>query len=204
MSNSPESESPLDRLWEEYSLVFKNFDDHTLARWMAQTLGQLEGGAWRMSHPLLGAYRLAAQLAHDRQIWLKRLATTPAAYSESQCCRAPLLPLLTRDVLDSGLVCQHCSETALPFHEIPTTLQEELKIWAQEYAPVHAVAHWEDRQRKNVNNYERSCETAAQKAETLLATVGRELAPKFLELYPTIVWEDQDECLEVRPEDIEL
>jgi len=25
-----------------------------------------------------------------------------------------------------------------------------------------------------------------------------------LEAYPAIVWEDQDECLEVRPEDVEL
>jgi hypothetical protein len=202
MSNEPES--PLDRLWQEYSLVFHDFDDHTLARWMAQTLGQLEGSAWRMSHPLLGAYRLAAQLAHDRQIWLKRLATTPAAYSESPCCRAPLLPLLSRDVLEAGLVCQHCTGTAVPFEEIPGALQEELKVWAQEYAPVHAVAHWEDRQRKTVGDYERACETAAQKAEKLLSVAGRELAPKFLELYPTVVWEDQDECLEVRPEDIEL
>ena len=40
--------------------------------------------------------------------------------------------------------------------------------------------------------------------EELLATAGREIVPKFLELYPAIVWEDQDECLEVRPEDIEL
>jgi hypothetical protein len=204
MPNPSEPESPLDRLWLEYSLVFKNFDDYTLARWMAQTLGQLEGGAWRMSHPLLGAYRLAAQLAHDRQIWLKRLATTPAAYPESPCCRAPLLPLLTRDVLDAGLVCQHCNGAALPFEEMPSRLQEELKVWAQEYAPVHAVAHWEDRQRKTVTDYERACETAAQKAEKLLATAGSTLAPKFLEIYPTIVWEDQDECLEVRPEDIEL
>jgi hypothetical protein len=202
MSNDPEN--PLDRLWQEYSLVFKNFDDHTLARWMAQTLGQLEGASWRLSHPLLGAYRLAAQLAHERQIWLKRLATPPMAYPESSCCRAPLLPLLTRDVLDSGLVCQHCTETAIPFDEIPVALQEELKVWAQTYAPVHAVAHWEDRQRRSVADYERSCETAAQKAEKLLAKAGSELAPKILELFPTIVWEDQDECLEVRPEDIEL
>ncbi|MGO8765363.1 MAG: hypothetical protein ACLQSR_09570 [Limisphaerales bacterium] len=37
-------------------------------------LGQLEGKSWRLSHPLIGAYRLAAQLGHDRQIWQKRLA----------------------------------------------------------------------------------------------------------------------------------
>jgi len=202
MSDSPES--PLDRLWIEYSLVFKNFDDHTLARWMAQTLSQFEGAAWRMSHPLLGAYRLAAQLAHDRQIWLKRLANAPAAYPESDCCRAPLLPLLTRDVLESGLVCQHCTGTAIAFEDIPKGLQAQIKSWAEDYAPVHAVAHWEDRKRKTVSDYERSCETAAQKAEKMLAFAGKELAPKFLDDYPTIVWEDQDECLEVRPEDIEL
>lgn len=157
-----------------------------------------------MSHPLLGAYRLAAQLAHDRQIWLKRLANAPAAYPESACCRAPLLPLLTRDVLESGLVCQHCTYTAIPFEEIPDALQVEIKNWAEDYAPVHAVAHWEDRQRKTVSDYERSCETAAKKAEKMLAVAGKDLAPKFLEVYPTIVWEDQDECLEVRPEDIEF
>lgn len=201
---SDDSESPLDRLWLEYSRVFQNFDDHTLARWMAQTLGQFEGAAWRMSHPLLGAYRLAAQLAHDRQIWLKRLATTPSAYPESPCCRAPLLPLLTRDVLESGLVCQHCTETAVAFDDIPVALQSEIRLWAEDYAPVHAVAHWEDRQRKTVSDYERACENAAKKAEKFLAVVGNEIAPKFLDIYPTIVWEDQDECLEVRPEDIEL
>lgn len=199
-----DSESPLDRLWLEYSLVFKKFDDHTLARWMAQTLGQLEGAAWRMSHPLLSTYRLAAQLAHDRQIWLKRLATAPSAYPESPCCRAPLLALLTRDVLESGLVCQHCTETAVPFDEIPEALQNEIRKWAEEYAPIHAVSHWDDRERKNVRDYEGACETAAQKTEKLLARAGTEIAPKFLEFYPTIVWEDQDECLEVRPEDIEL
>src|SRR5919109_3398195 len=164
-----ESESPLDRLWSEYGEVFRDFDDLTLARWMAQTLGQLEGRAWRLSHPLLGAYRLAAQLAHDRQIWLKRLATPPAAYVEAPCCRAPLLPLLTRDVLDSGLVCQHCSATAVPFEEIAPDLQALVKAWAEEYGPVHAVAHWEDRQRKSAGNYEDACENAAKDAERLLA-----------------------------------
>src|SRR3989454_3781832 len=128
-----EPESPLDRLWQEYSEVFRDFDDLTLARWMAQTLGQLEGRVWRLSHPLLGAFRLAAQLAHDRQIWLKRLATAPAAYVEAPCCRAPLLPLLTRDVSESGLVCQHCSGTAVPFEEIPDQLQPMIKAWADEY-----------------------------------------------------------------------
>src|SRR6266481_4281184 len=136
------SESPFDRLWREYSAVFRDFDDLTLARWLAQTLGQLQGKAWRLSHPLLGAYRLAAQLAHERQIWLKRLTNPPQSYAESPCCRAPMLPLLTRDVTEAGLICQHCSDTLVAFDEIPTGLQGELEAWAKQYAPVHAVAHW--------------------------------------------------------------
>src|SRR6185312_698882 len=42
-----ESDSPLDQLWNEYGQVFREFDDLTLARWLAQTLGQLSGKAWR-------------------------------------------------------------------------------------------------------------------------------------------------------------
>jgi hypothetical protein len=128
-------DSRLDQLWKEYSLVFRDFDDLTLARWLAQTLGQLEGRVWRLSHPLLGAYRLAAQLAHERQVWLKRLATPPQAYSEAPCCRAPVLPLLTRDVRESGLICQHCNEVLVPFEDIPEALRTELDAWAVRYNP---------------------------------------------------------------------
>jgi hypothetical protein len=196
-------DSRLDQLWKEYSMVFQDFDDLTLARWLAQTLGQLEGKVWRLSHPLLGAYRLAAQLAHERQVWLKRLATPPSGYPEAGCCRAPTLPLLTRDVLESGLVCQHCNETLVPFEEIPAELRKELETWASQYGPVHAVAHWYDRQRKGAD-YDEAFEDAAEEAERLLGVAARELMPKFLEHYPAAVWEDQDECLSVQPEDIEL
>jgi hypothetical protein len=199
-----DADSPLDLLWKEYSLVFRDFDDLTLARWLAQTLGQLEGKAWRFSHPLLGAYRLAAQLAHERQIWLKRLVTLPAGYTESACCRAPMLPLLTRDVREAGLICQHCNGTLVVFEEIPGVLQGELEAWAAEYEPVHAVAHWDDRQRKSVGNYDRACESAAEQAERLLERAGRVLTARLLEFYPAVAWEDQDECLEVRPEDVLL
>src|SRR5438445_10132197 len=130
------ADSPLDLLWKEYGLVFRDFDDLTLARWMAQTLGQFEGKTWRLSHPLLGAYRLAAQLAHERQIWLKRLATPPAAYHEAPCCRAPLVPLLTRDVLDAGLICQYCGDPCVPFDEVAPALQKEIRPWAENYAPI--------------------------------------------------------------------
>jgi hypothetical protein len=198
------SESPLERLWSGYSEVFSDFDDLTLARWMAQTLGQLQGRVWRLPHPLLGAYRLAAQVAHERQVWLQRLCSPPAAYREAPCCRAPLLPLFIRDVVESGFVCQHCAGTAVPFEEIPEELQVLLRRWAEEYSPIHAVAHWEDRQRKSAGDYDRALEKAATDGERLLAVAGRDILPKFLDHYPALVWEDQDECLEIRPEDIQL
>jgi hypothetical protein len=195
-------DAPADRLWREYGALFRELDDLTLARWMAQTLGQFEGGVWRLSHPLIVAYRLAAQQAVDRQTWFKRLATPPQAYTEAQCCRAPALPLLTRDVRETGLLCQHCGETLLPFGEIPPAIQHELEEWCGAYAPVHAVAHWDDHRRKSAGDYERAFELAAEEAESLLLRLGSKIAPKMLDLFPAVVWEDQDECLEVRPEDI--
>jgi hypothetical protein len=197
-----DADAPLDLLWKEYGLVFRDFDDLTLARWLAQTLGQLAGRAWRFSHPLLGAYRLAAQLAHQRQVWLKLLVTPPAAYAESGCCRAPMLPLLTRDVRETGLICLHCSEMLVPFEELPPSLRGDLESWAAQYAPVHAVAHWDDRQRRRAGDYDRAYESAAEEAQVLLRHAGQILAPKLLELYAAVVWEDNDECLEVRPEDL--
>lgn len=195
------AESASDRLWKEYSRVFEEFDDLTLARWLAQTLGQLQGRVWRFSHPLIGAYRLAAVIGHERQIWLKRLVTVPATFIEAPCCRAPLLPLFTRDIMDVGLVCQHCSETAIPFDELAAELQGPIQTWAGVYGKVHAIAHWDDQQRKGTN-YDRTFEDAAMEAERLLIQAGGELLPRFLDYYSAIIWEDQDECLEVRPEDL--
>ena len=197
-------ESPLDKLWQEYAIVFKEFDDLKLARWMAQTLGQLEGRAWRLSHPLLGAYRLAAQTAYDRGLGVLRLATFPAAYTEAECCRAPLLPLITRDVKESGLGCVHCGGTPVEFSEIPEPLRTELAKWADDYAPVHAVSHWDEAKQKGADNYQDDLEDAAEEAEDLLAFIARSIAPKLLEIYPAVIWEDQDECLEVRPEDLSI
>jgi hypothetical protein len=77
-----------------------------------------------------------------------------------------------------------------------------MESWAAHYAPVHQVAHWEERRQKAVPSYDRAYEEAAQQAEHLLAHAGFQLAPKLLEFYPAVVWEDHDECLEVRPEDI--
>jgi len=198
----PERPQPEDQLWKEYAVAFRDWDDLTLARWLAQTLGQLVGRTWRVSHPLLQAYRLGAQLAHDRQIWFKRLATTPTDYRESVCCRAPFLPVLTRDLKETGLICQHCTETLVPFAELPDELRPALEAWTHEYGPIHQVAHWDETRQKSVPSYERAYESAAQQAERLLARAGYQLAPQLLEFYPAVVWEDHDECLEVRPEDI--
>ena len=141
--------SSLDVLWNGVQSCIREFDDLTLARWMAQTLGQLEGKAWRLSHPLVGAYRLAAQQGYSRQVWFKRLATPPHAYAESPCCRAPMLPLLTRDVEDGGLLCVHCNDVLVQFEDLPKALKEDLSDWVSQYQPVHAVAHWDDRQRRS-------------------------------------------------------
>lgn len=197
------SDSPLDRLWQEYSVVFRDWDDLSLARWMAQTLGQFQGQGWRLSHPLVGTYRLAVQVASERQIWLKRLVSLPADYAIAECCRAPLVPLLTRDVLESGLLCLHCNETAIEFDDLPTDLRADLKQWADNYSPVHAVAHWDDDKRRQ-GDYDRVLEDAAANVEAMLVTAGKELLPKLVEVYSVAAWEDHDECLDVQPEDIRL
>ncbi|HMJ88908.1 MAG TPA: hypothetical protein VK530_03785, partial [Candidatus Acidoferrum sp.] len=197
-------ESPLDRLWQEYAVAFKDYDDLTLARWMAQTLGQLEGKVWRLSHPLVGAYRLASQVARDRGMSVQRMATFPAAYNSAECCGSPLVPLLTRDVKEAGLGCPHCGGTAVPSENLSGEARDLLLEWADEYAPVHAVAHWDEEKQKRVADYNSKLEDAAEKAEDLLAEAGFELAPKLLDQFPAVIWEDQDECLEVRPEDIPI
>jgi len=199
---SSEQNTPLDRLWKGYAEVFRDFDDLTLARWMAQTLGQLRGRVWRQSHPLVGTYRLAAETGHERGIWLKRLVSVPAGYLESPCCRAPLLPLFTRDAVESGLVCEHCGGTAVDFNDLEPRLAAAIKNWADRYGPIHQVAHWDDQARKRAPNYDDALDDAAEKAEQLLAEAATTIVPRFLDFCPAVVWEDHDECLEVRPEDI--
>jgi hypothetical protein len=115
-----------------------------------------------------------------------------------------MLPLLSRDIRESGLICQHCNETLVPFDEIPEAIRVELDFWAGVYEPIHAVAHWDDRQRKSAGDYDRAYENAAREAEKILFQAGKVLSVRLLEFYPAVIWEDQDECLEVRPEDIRL
>ncbi len=199
----PDSPSASDRLWAEYGEFFKDLDDFTLGRWMAQTLGQLRGRIWRLSHPLLGAYRLASQSANDRELWQKRLIAVPHGYRALDCCAAPILPLFSRDIAESGLLCEHCGETAVPFARLPDETKLPLKNWSKQYHKTHQVAHWSERQKKAAADYSHQFETAAKNAEQLLHTAANEILPPLLDHFPTILWEDQDECLDVRPEDID-
>jgi len=98
----------------------------------------------------------------------------------------------------------HCHATLIPFPEIPTEHRLALNQWAAEYHPVHQVAHWTEDRQKAVPSYEQAYENAAQNAERMLERSGSTLAPGMLDIYPSVIWEDHDECLEVRPEDIRL
>ncbi|MCS1407395.1 MAG: hypothetical protein M2R45_00553 [Verrucomicrobia subdivision 3 bacterium] len=198
----PDSHSSTDHLWTEYSEVFKDLDDLTLGRWMAQTLGQLRGRVWRLSHPLLGTYWLASQTANKREIWQKRFIAMPHGYHAADCCSAPIFPLFSRDVADSGLICEHCGESAVAFADLPEESKNAFEGWSKQYHEVHQVAHWSEKQKEQAQDYQQKFETAAKTAEQLLNTAATELLPPLLDHFPTILWEDQDECLDVQPEDI--
>ncbi|MEE2948244.1 MAG: hypothetical protein VX392_07985 [Verrucomicrobiota bacterium] len=190
-------------LWSQYSQVFVEMDDLSLARWMAQTLGQFSGQVWRLSHPLMLTYELAASAAYERQVWLKGMAIIPSGYMPAGCCRAPLLPVFSRDVLNTGLLCKNCNEMCVAFDDLPEELKPRIEKWATEYDTAHAIAHWEEDNIKLPPDYEQVLEMAAQTAVGLLADAGTGLVPALLEFYPAVAWEDRDECLEVLPEDIE-
>jgi hypothetical protein len=199
---STDEQNRLDQLWEEYGRFLNSWDDLSLARWMVQTLAQLQGRAWRLSHPLVGAYRLAATAAHKRGLRVGRLTRVPMEYADAPCCGAPLLPLVTRDVHEEGLLCYHCHGKAIPFEEIPEAHQEALEEWAREYAEIHAVAHWTDQEREQCRDYDKAYNQAAEQAEQLLHDLAVDIIPSLLESYPALVWEDHDECLDVRADDI--
>ncbi len=198
----PESHTAADRLWNEYGEVFKSLDDLTLGRWMAQTLGQFRGRMWRLSHPLFGTYRLAIQAAADREIWQRRLIAIPHGYHAADCCAAPILPLFSRDIKETGLICEHCGETLIPFEDLSEELAQPLANWAKEYQSFHHVAHWTEDEKRTAGNYQAKVEEARKETERLLHHAATQFLPRFLEEYPTLIWEDQDECLDVRPEDI--
>lgn len=203
MSQHSEDEA-IDRLWREYGRLFDAYDDLTLARWMSQTLGQLHGRVCRYSHPLIGAYRMASMIAYDRNIWFQRLASLPADYLESGCCRAPMLPLFTRDIHESGLICEHCNEILIEFEDLPEELQPEIEDWAGNYNRHHQVAHWNETEQRKCEDYQAALDRATEQCKSMLVDAATRILPKCLEHFPAILWEDQDECLGIKPEDILL
>lgn len=198
----PECQSPADRLWAEYREVFNELDDLTLGRWLSQTLCQFRGRVWRLSHPLVGTYRLAAQVAKDREIWQKTIADMPCDYHAADCCACPILPLFSRDIAENGLICEHCGGTAVPFDSLADELKPDLSKWAKGYGEVHQIAHWSDERKEQIADYSARVDAAAKQAEHMLRSAWTRIVPRFLDFFPSILWEDQDECLDVRPEDI--
>jgi hypothetical protein len=197
-----EDSNQLDRLWQEYGQFLSDWDDMTLARWMAQTLAQLSGRAWRNSHPLIGVYRLAAIEAGRRGLRVGRLAMVPHEYPAAPCCGAPVLPVLTRDILEQGLHCMHCGGKLAGLEDLDGSVQQDLQEWAEKYNAVHQVAHWTDEERKKSRNYNKAYNAAAEEAENLLIELRDTILPRMLDLYPAVVWEDHDECLDIRADDL--
>ena len=191
-----------DPVWKEYGEVFRSLDDFTLARWMAQTLGQIRGRVMRVSHPLVVTYRLAADLARERNIWQMRLVDAPHGYYLSPCCSAPFLPRFHRDVIETGLLCEHCWETLVPLDCLPNSLETRSVEWCRLYHRVHAVAHWDSAKQQALDNYEKKRKEAVGRAISLMLKLKAQLLPRFVEHYPAILWDDQDECLGIEPDDI--
>ncbi len=198
-----EDREALDRLWEEYRLIFDGFDDPSLARFMAQLLGQINGGIWRASHPICGLLRLAAHTCHQRGLRVGRHARVPEGYEAAACCGAPVLPLFTRDVLERGFICTFCDGTLMSLDDLPAEQKEVVGVWARQYAEVHDVAHWDERQRAATGDYEEVYNRAAQQGTEMWVELVDNILPTLVpEIFPAVIWEDQDECLDIRPEDL--
>ncbi|MFQ3670704.1 MAG: hypothetical protein SNJ84_04525 [Verrucomicrobiia bacterium] len=198
-----EDREALDRLWEEYRLFFDGFDDPTLARFMAQLLGQMNGGIWRGSHPMSGLLRLAAQTCHQRGLRIARHARVPEGYEAAVCCGAPMVPLFTRDVLERGFICPFCDGTVRGVDDLPDDAQQRVRSWAEQYGELHEVAHWDERQRAASGDYEEVFNRAAQRGTEMWIELVEQVLPMLVpEVFPTMIWEDHDECLDIRPEDM--
>ncbi len=192
-----------DPLWREYGEIFRSLDDFSLARWMSQTLGQFRGRVVRLSHPLMVAYRLANDQAFERDVWPRRLVPAPHGYHPSPCCSAPFLPRIHYDVAESGLLCEHCWEILVPFGDLPADFQPLLRDWGERYDRKHQVAHWTDEEMARFEgDFSQHRAESVSEALGLLSGLRGEILPGLLDHYPALVWDDQDECLEIGPEDI--
>jgi len=192
----------IDLLWSEYSLFLRDWDDITLSRWLAQILSQLQGAVWRQSHPLVGSFRLGAVESKRRNLRVSRWTQIPHGYQAADCCGAPLLPLVNRNTAEEGLLCIFCDRPAMTFEQLPGELQPALKEWAERYHPVHEVAHWTEEQKLRCGDYDKAYNDAAAAAEELLQELHSRILLDWAEAFGAVAWEDADECLDVRPDDL--
>jgi len=182
--------------------AMKSWDDLSLVRWLNQTLGQLYERGWRASHPLVVAYRLGSTVAHQRDLWNRRTFSFNDNYAPANCCGAPAIPFVTFEVSTHGIYCSCCGEVLVPLDELPGNMSLSFKDWGRAYDAIHQVAHWTDAERKHCGDYNKALDQACEKAVPLLARLGYELVPPLLARFPTLFWEDSDNCLDVIPEDI--
>ena len=90
----------------------------------------------------------------------------------------------------------HCGQQMVALDKIKNQqLVEKLSQGAESSAPIHAVAYWGEWRRKSQDQYEHVFDEATQKSEAQLS---------YFDDFPLVIWDDQDECLQVRPEDIQL
>ena len=60
------------------------------------------------------------------------------------------------------------------------SIQDVIRPWADQYKTIHAVAHWDDSERKRSGDYDSAFEQAASDAEQLLkqSRAARDLAER--------------------------
>jgi hypothetical protein len=203
MLHEETEENPTERLWESYRVWLNDYDDMTLARMTAQTLGQLKGRVWRLSHPLIGLFRLAARTAHKRGLDIFRLAQL-TEYTSAPCCGGPLLPLITRDIVEHGVFCEYCGEIVMPLDDLPVPSNITLKTWAEAYQQSHSIAHWDEPKIRKHPDFEQLFQSSADACDRLLVELAKNLLPPLLDHFPAVVWQDHDECLDVWPDDLKV
>lgn len=198
---SIENENGFD-LWQEHMRGLRSWDDLSLVRWLSQSLGQFYERSWRVSHSFVVAYRLGVTVAHQRDVWNRRIFSFHQNYQTAPCCNAPTIPLVSFEMMSHGIACSCCGGELISLKELPLSLRKAFMDWGRRYDSIHQVAHWDDERKKESKNYDKDFDEAGDRAIPLLTELGYKLVPKLLELYPAIFWEDGDHCLDLRPEEI--
>ena len=199
------ADAPLDLLWKEYSLGFRDFDDLTLAT----LAGPNARPACRQD---LAAFASAARrLPPGRAVGPRApdLAQAPGC-DPARLLRIALLPRADVAVADArrargGLDLPALQRDARPVRGNPRRACKA--IWRtgprvtprSTRSPTGTIAS-----AKPPATTTTPTKPPPRKPNGCSREAGRQLAPRLLEFYPAAVWEDQDECLEVRPEDVRL